>query len=126
MAREPKRQDDLGLLWDPFQAKVEQLFTALRVRGFDPKPFETVRSQARQEWLYAQGRTRNVGQKPITWTLKSKHLAGKAVDVVSASRWWDWPKFFAALREEAVKLGLRDCRGGTRFAMESCHVQWGG
>lgn len=40
---------------------------------------ETYRSQARQEYLYAQGRTRP-GQK-VTWTLKSNHSGRLAWDI---------------------------------------------
>lgn len=36
-------------------------------------PFETLRSKTRQAWLVAQGKS---------WTMKSKHLDGKAVDRV--------------------------------------------
>jgi len=40
---------------------------------------EGVRTLERQKELYAQGRTKP--GKMITWTLKSKHIDGKAVDV---------------------------------------------
>ena len=40
---------------------------------------EGKRSLARQAWLYAQGRTRP-GPK-VTWTMKSKHIEGLAVDI---------------------------------------------
>ncbi|WP_051405039.1 M15 family metallopeptidase [Bacillus cihuensis] len=40
---------------------------------------ETYRSQARQDYLYAQGRTRQ-GQK-VTWTLKSNHTGRMAWDI---------------------------------------------
>jgi peptidoglycan L-alanyl-D-glutamate endopeptidase CwlK len=39
---------------------------------------EVKRSQARQEELYAQGRT--TSGPIVTWTLRSKHLAGRAFD----------------------------------------------
>ncbi len=41
---------------------------------------ETHRSQARQNWLYAQGRTRFPGAI-VTWTLNSNHTTGLAWDV---------------------------------------------
>lgn len=43
---------------------------------------ETYRSQERQNYLYAQGRTRP-GQK-ITWTLKSNHTSRRAWDIAVA------------------------------------------
>lgn len=41
---------------------------------------EGVRTQAQQDALYAQGRTKP--GKIVTWTRNSKHIQGKAVDVV--------------------------------------------
>ncbi|MED4554689.1 M15 family metallopeptidase [Lysinibacillus capsici] len=43
---------------------------------------ETFRSQARQNYLYEQGRTRP-GQK-VTWTLKSNHTSRRAWDIAVA------------------------------------------
>lgn len=43
---------------------------------------ETYRSQARQNYLYEQGRTRP-GQK-VTWTLKSNHTSRRAWDIAVA------------------------------------------
>ena len=123
---EPKRQTDLALLWAPFQKKVRALFAALDARGFDPVAFEALRIPARQEWLYANGRTRHLNEKPDTWTHHSKHMVGKACDIVSKSRWWGWDEFYDAMEEEALRLGLRDCNGGKTFRKERCHVQWGG
>ena len=40
---------------------------------------ETWRSKERQEWLYAQGRTRPGAV--VTWTLQSKHRDGLAIDI---------------------------------------------
>lgn len=50
---------------------------------------DTVRTQARQNWLYAQGRTR--GGAVVTQTLDSVHLYRRAVDIVvvrgGVARW---------------------------------------
>ncbi len=46
---------------------------------FDIIVIEGVRTKERQEALYAQGRTKP--GKIVTWTLNSKHIDGKAVDV---------------------------------------------
>jgi peptidoglycan L-alanyl-D-glutamate endopeptidase CwlK len=48
--------------------------------GITPLLIETYRSQARQNYLYAQGRTRS-GNK-ITWTLNSIHTKKNAVDLI--------------------------------------------
>ena len=54
---------------------------------------ETFRHPKRQAYLYAQGRTRP-GAK-VTWTLKSRHISGLAVDIVplktNGGIWWDAP-----------------------------------
>ena len=62
----------------------EQLVKVV-ARASDLVPFsilviEGVRTLERQQTLYAQGRTKP--GKIVTWTLKSKHIEGKAVDVV--------------------------------------------
>jgi hypothetical protein len=41
---------------------------------------ETRRSRARQNYLYGIGRTHHRNQKPVTWTLESRHLYGLAID----------------------------------------------
>lgn len=122
---EPPRKSDLSLLVDYFADRVRRVIAALEARGFDPVPWETLRSQERQDWLYGIGRTHSLSRKPVTWTLKSRHLVGKACDLVSRSRLWAWPAFYVALREEALKEGLRDAAGGKKFNIEGCHIQWG-
>jgi peptidoglycan LD-endopeptidase CwlK len=47
---------------------------------------EGVRTLARQKRLYAQGRTKP--GKIVTWTLKSKHIEGKAVDLLPYPEGW--------------------------------------
>lgn len=89
---------DLNLLTPQFRQKVE-LWLA---ENPDVKIFETWRSYTRQLWLYAQGRSRP-GAK-ITWTLKSMHQLGKAVDIgqpypVSENQW-------RQLADSAKKYGI--------------------
>lgn len=53
----------------------------LRAAEISKVPFAIVsgnRTQKQQDWLYAQGRTRP-GPK-ITWTRRSKHIGGMAID----------------------------------------------
>ena len=118
--KEPPIQNDMRLLWEPFQKKIEVLLERMKKRGFDPKVFETKRSLDRQKWLYGYGRTHHIGCKPKTWTMKSRHISGKAADIISKSKFWNWPEFFSALRHEAVTLGLEV------LDVEQCHVQWAG
>jgi hypothetical protein len=117
---EPKRQSDINLLWLPFREKVALLLEAMRRRGYDPVIFESLRTEKRQAWLYGYGRTHHKGRKPVTFTLKSRHLPGKAADIISKSKLWNHPAFFDALKDEAKRLGLET------LDFEGCHVQWGG
>lgn len=56
----------------------------IKDQGVNPLIVETYRSQARQNTLYAQGRTKP-GSK-VTWTKNSKHTTRKALDVVPQRR----------------------------------------
>lgn len=72
---------------------------------------EGLRTRERQAELYAQGRTKP-GRK-VTWTLHSKHLEGKAVDLAplinGAIDWTDLSKFDAiakAMQDAAKEVGV--------------------
>ncbi len=116
---EPKRISDVNSLVPYVRDRVLAILAAMRAEGFDPVVFEAKRSEERQRWLYAYGRTRSKGKKPITWTLNSRHLVGKAADIISKSRGWNDPTFFHALAEAAIAEGMHT------IAQEACHVQYG-
>ncbi|MGQ9455086.1 MAG: hypothetical protein ACUVRS_09220 [Armatimonadota bacterium] len=116
--REPARCTDINSLWEPFRRRVERLLVRMLEAGFDPVVFEARRSPDRQKWLYGYGRTHHKHAKPVTWTMNSRHLSGKAVDIISKSRGWNWPEFYAVLKVEAARLGL------ATIPQEGCHVQW--
>ena len=128
---EPPRDKDLQHLVSYVGDRVALILRRLRARGFDPLVFEGLRSPQRQRWLYGQGRTKfqclKAGISPayahkgviITWTLKSYHLKGKACDLISKSKLWNWPEFFDALAEEAAAVGMET------IPKERCHIQWG-
>ena len=115
---EPKRVNDIDALVPYVASRVRTVLARMEARGFDPIVFESRRSLARQLWLYAQGRTRP-GPK-ITWTLASKHLSGKAVDIISRSKGWNWDEFYRALAEEGRKVDLHP------IPQEGCHLEWRG
>lgn len=78
---------------------------------------EGLRSRERQAELYAQGRTKP--GKKVTWTLHSKHLEGKAVDLAplinGAIDWADLSKFDAiakAMQDAAKEVGVTVRWGG--------------
>ncbi|MDP3869208.1 M15 family metallopeptidase [Phenylobacterium sp.] len=84
---------------------------AITLSTVDFMVVEGVRSAARQKQLYAQGRT--VPGKVVTWTLKSKHIDGLAVDLLPAPYDWKDPKGFDAVNRAMMRaagelgVGLR-------------------
>ena len=60
---------------DPY---VDRFADEMEAFGLPVKIAEIRRTQARQLDLYAQGRTRH--GPVVTWTTKSKHVAGRAFD----------------------------------------------
>ena len=65
---------------------------AIEISEVDFSVLEGVRTLERQRELYAQGRT--APGKIVTWTMKSKHIEGKAVDLVPYPLDWnDLEKF---------------------------------
>lgn len=83
---------------------------AIEISEIDFSVLEGKRTLERQSQLYAQGRT--APGKIVTWTMKSKHIDGKAVDLVPYPLDWnDLSKFdkiknamFAAAKEQDVNL----------------------
>ena len=65
--------NSLDKLTGEFKTKSKVLMEVCNALKIRISPFETWRSVTRQKWLVAQGKS---------WTLKSKHLEGKAVDRV--------------------------------------------
>ena len=98
---------------------------ALELSPVDFMVIEGFRTLARQQELYAQGRT--TPGKIVTWTMKSKHLTGSAVDIAPVSPegailWEDLQAFdqmaaamFAAAKELdiAVRWGADWDQDGT-------------
>jgi len=81
---------------------------AIQISTVDFMVVEGVRTLARQKQLYAQGRT--VPGKVVTWTLKSRHIDGEAVDLLPAPYDWKDPKGFdavnRAMMQAADELGV--------------------
>ncbi len=85
---------------------------ALELSGVEFMVVEGLRTKQRQQQLYAQGRTTK--GKIVTWTLKSKHLDGLAVDLAPIQNgqidWTDLAKFDAmakAMFAAAAELGIK-------------------
>tara|TARA_R100001086_G_scaffold242089_1_gene169471 strand:+ start:626 stop:982 length:357 start_codon:yes stop_codon:yes gene_type:complete len=82
--------DDLD---EDVQIAVNRLIADAAADGITLTIAETTRDPDRQAWLYGQGRGGNPG-KEVTWTLNSKHLGGRAVDLWSEDNYgeggWQW------------------------------------
>ena len=57
---------------------------AIEISEVDFMVVEGLRTKQRQEELYAQGRTKP--GKVVTWTMKSKHIDGLAVDIAPCNK----------------------------------------
>lgn len=82
---------------------------------------ETYRSQARQNWLYAQGRTR--AGNVVTWTKNSRHTGRMAWDICKNVKGQEYSdsSFFAKCGEIAKKLGIT--WGGTWSTPDKPHFE---
>lgn len=69
---------DLSALQPPVRDAASRMLEDARSAGVHLNVVETQRSQARQDSLYQQGRTRP-GPR-VTWTTTSRHLPGRAID----------------------------------------------
>ena len=128
--KEPLRRNELSEVASWLQERVGLIIHRMNARGFDAILWETYRSKERQKWLYGQGRSKArcilAGISPayshpgpiVTHTLKSRHMVRKAADIISRSRGWNWPEFYVALKEEAMKVGMHT------LSFEGCHVEW--
>ncbi len=102
---------DTDALVPEFRSRLERVIARMKSEyGQDVQVVETVRSQDRQDFLFAQGRTR--AGDVVTWTRDSAHTRGEAADVTVDGAWTN-AEGFARLqriaREEGLRtLGLRD------------------
>ncbi|MFN8582709.1 MAG: flagellar hook-length control protein FliK [Gemmatimonadaceae bacterium] len=96
---------DVTSLRPEFRERVDALIDRMqREFGYTVEVVETVRSQARQDALFAQGRS--APGPVVTWTRTSPHQDGRAVDVkIDGS--FENPVAFARLARVAQEFGLR-------------------
>lgn len=82
---------------------------------------ETYRSQARQNYLYEQGRTKP--GKVVTWTKKSRHTSGRAWDICQnvKGREYNDAQFFKKCGAIATDLGI--IWGGTWSPPDTPHFE---
>ena len=101
----------LDVVSPEFRARLERVIDRMESEfGYKVEVVETYRSQARQNSLFAQGRT-EPGQV-VTWTRASNHTAGRAADLVIDGSYDDpvaYQRLLHVAREEGLRtLGPRD------------------
>lgn len=74
---------------------------AIELTTVDFMVIEGLRTKERQAELYAQGRKKS--GKIVTWTMKSKHIDGLAVDLLPAPYDWADVKNFDAVADAMFK-----------------------
>lgn len=96
---------------------VKVCLKAIELTSVDFRITQGVRTLAEQKMIYAQGRTRP--GKIVTWTLKSRHIGGFAIDFVAMpdSKNISWDEKYYPFIGEAFKLASR---------MLNIPIVWGG
>lgn len=103
---DPRSEKNLATVQPQLQRLGRELLRRLEAEGLTFKVTSGNRTQAEQDALYAQGRT-----KPgpvVTWTRKSRHIGGRAIDLTLFSGKnpiWESPKYDRA-GEVGEQLGL--------------------
>lgn len=124
---EPSRITDMSGLAPAFNTTLGHLVSAMQSLGYEPIPFETLRTSERQQWLYGFGRTWDDPGDPrgeVTQDAgpySSWHFFGLAVDFV--------PKpgsnatgFYESLGRTAKAFRLTP--GQLWQHLDPPHVQW--
>lgn len=107
----PRR--DIKELTPPCREMVGRFLEECAKRGIPSWVFEARRTPERQAELYAQGRT--TPGRVVTWTMKSRHIDGEAVDIIFKNKkGWTWDEPWKGAWTELGELG------------EACGLTWGG
>jgi hypothetical protein len=108
------KQRDLMHLHPHARQRVQQVLQQLGAEGLDFRVFEAFRSAERQQWLFAQGRTRPGAKVTHAGPWQSFHQFGLAVDLVQfCPAGWSWDDKGARaadwqrLQAVVVQSGLR-------------------
>lgn len=106
-----KRESTLNMLYPPFLFRLMKGLRAVKAAGIPLEVFESFRTFERQEWLYAQGRTREGKIVTKSHAGRSWHNYGAAADLVLfINGQWSWAE--EALYVKAAPI------------LESCGLRW--
>ncbi len=121
MTNETKVCRDIGALSPVAQRACRAFLRECEREGLPVLITETYRSQARQDYLYAQGRTR--AGKVVTWTRNSRHTGRMAWDICKNVKGQEYAdaNFFAACGKIAKQLGIT--WGGTWDTPDQPHFE---
>lgn len=134
---------DVNLLMEPFRSQVREFLAELDKEGFKYLVSETLRTPRVQAAYFAQGRkpldevnrlrvsaglwkiSEAENKNKVTWTLRSKHLDGLAIDVVPSRNgdyWWNAPdELWKKMSDIGVSCGLES--GYTWKEKDSPHFE---
>lgn len=129
-------ESSLHVLAPRFREAVQRVCADLVAWGYTPRVFETLRSDARQQFLHGFGRAYDDGRGVVTHSRTADdtwHGFGLAVDIICARQLWNAPRdFWEVLGTSARRHGLvwgADWNGNWSSADERFvdrpHIQWG-
>lgn len=121
MTNETKACRDISALSPVAQKACRAFLAACEKEGLPVLITETYRSQERQDYLYAQGRTR--AGTIVTWTRNSRHTGCMAWDICKNVKGQEYAdaNFFAACGKIAKQLGIT--WGGTWDTPDQPHFE---
>ena len=121
MGNEKKACRDISALSPVAQRACRAFLRECEKEGLPVLITETYRSQARQDYLYAQGRTRT--GKVVTWTRTSRHTGRMAWDICKNVKGQEYTDaaFFAKCGAIAKRLGIT--WGGTWDTPDKPHFE---
>lgn len=114
-----KINNSIDSLESNFKNKVTDFLKEVRVKYPNVGIFEWMRSLNRQQELYSIGRRWIAWEKPVTWTMDSKHLKWLAIDIVFMDNFtptWNWD--YQYLIEVAKKYWINNLA-----PKELCHFE---
>lgn len=99
--------NDLRVLPVGVRQQVDCVLQRLEHGGWSYKVYETYRSDRRQRWLYAQGRTRPGPRVTNVATAQTgNHYWGLGIDIIHGTKLWNHPRFFYWLGQHYEACGM--------------------